>query len=328
MLRHLSTSLSLLGLFAIGSSVLVACGDSGTTGGGGAGAGEEGGGGGETDGGGGGGLSGEPVKILNWNLHNFYDTVEDANSEGDDSFSQSEYDDKLAAAVDILAELDPDVLILQEVENESILEDLNDALDGVYTEQSLLPGNDPRGVDLAALSKIQFDDVVSHLDETFLLEGTNGPEYRFTRDLVEYHFEVNGQKVVLLNVHFKAKGDSDDPDRRLAEAQRARAVADELVEEDSSRAVMVLGDYNDLPTSNPVEAVLGSNPTFSSAADNVEEDDRWTFNFMGALELIDHQIGNPTMMDRLDPESVVIRHGSDAEAASDHAPLMGTYYFE
>ena len=302
------------------------CGDS-ATGGGGSGAGpSEGGQGGS----GGSPLTGDPVKIMNWNLHNFFDTQEDPGGE-DDSISQAEYTEKLNAVVSVIEGLSPDVIVFCEVENQAVLDDINAALGDIYPESHISEGNDPRSIDIAALSKYPFTNVVSHLDETFVVEGTNAPEYEFTRDLLEYHFEVGAQKVVLLGVHYKAKGTPtvpDNPDKRLAEAQRTRAVADELTAADPSLGVLVLGDYNDLPDSPPVDAVTGSDPVYVDAASFVPEADRWTFDFEGSLELIDHQIGNPVMMGRLDETSVYIEHEGDVDTASDHHPLIATYYLE
>lgn len=311
----------------VGAASVTACGDD-TSAPGGSGAGGAPIGGGEEGGSGGGEISGEPVKILTWNLHNFFDTVDDTSNAEDDSVSQADYTEKLDAAVAILAELDADIMVLQEIENETVLADLNDALGGDYGQQHVLQGHDPRGVDIAVLSKIQFTDIVSHLDDSFVVEGTQAPQFTFTRDLLEYHFQVGEQKVVLLGVHYKAKGPPDNPDKRLAEAQRTRAVADALTDADPSLGVVVLGDYNDLPDSPPLDAVVGADPAYRSAAEYVASEDRWTFDFMGTLELIDHQIANPVMFGRLDPENVVIRHGNDVDIASDHHPLMATYLLE
>lgn len=321
-MRH---RLTLLGALLVGATSLFACGDDTTSTGGGGSGGEPASGG---SGGGGGSPPGQAIKILNWNLHNFFDTTEDTTNTEDDSISQAEYTEKLNAVVDILAELDPDIMVLQEVENESILVDIEAGLGSSYPGKFILQGNDPRGVDIAAMSRIQFDDVVSHLSETFEVEGMPGESYSWTRDLVEYHLTAGGQKVVLLGVHYKAKGPPDNPEKRLAEAQRTRAIADSLTDQDPSRGILVLGDYNDLPGSPPVLAVIGSDPAYVSIADEIPQADRWTFNFEGSLELIDHQIANPVMAGLLIPGSATIRHGADVDVASDHAPLMATYQVE
>src|SRR5690606_21272917 len=103
------------------------------------------------------------------------------------------------------------------------------------------------------------------------------------------------------------------------EAFRSRQIADELAAADPELGVVLLGDYNDLPGSNPVELIRQGPPVFVDAVDSVPAADRWTFDFQGTLELIDHQMSNPIAAPWLDTSSVTIRHGAEVEAASDHA---------
>ena len=53
--------------------------------------------------------------------------------------------------------------------------------------------------------------------------------------------------------------------------------------------------------------------------------DRWTFDYNGNLELVDHQMANPLLYGMLEAASVAIPHGADVDAASDHAPIIATY---
>jgi predicted extracellular nuclease len=325
-------SLNLLACCLVGSLSFAACGDSGSTaGGGGAGA---SGAGPSTGGQGGDGAQGGGVippgdlTVLTWNLNNFYDTIEDPESETEDSLSQAAYDAKLAAAVAVIESFDPDVLILSEIEEASILDDLNDALGGVYVERDISVGNDPRGVDIAAMSKFSFSKIVYHADVNFTLQGTTNPIYRFARDAPEYHFTVGDQEVVLIGVHFRSKGPPDDMNKRLAEAQYVRAVADNLVSMNPDLAVGIFGDFNDLTGSPPFNAIADGPPPFVDAAIHVPEDDRWTFNFMGNLELIDHAMLNPTLEGYLDTSSVQIPHNGDVTNAGDHAPIVATFNLE
>jgi predicted extracellular nuclease len=300
------------------------CGDDTGEGGAGGGAGGSGGEGGQ------GGLSGTPLKILNWNTRNFVDDIDDPMIDNDNELvkTTAEYQAQLAAVAAIIEELDPDVAVFAEMENQGILDDLTAALGGAYTESSLIDSPDPRGVDIAAISKIPFSDVVSHQADVFTLEGTPAPTYQYARDAVEYHFTFEGQPIVLIGVHFRSKGPPDDPNKRLAEAQHTRAVADGLTAASPSLGVVILGDFNDLPGSAPFDAVAGAEPDlYADAATFVPEADRWTFDFMGTRELIDHHMGNQVMQDHLDTTSVIIRHGADVVTASDHAPMMATYYF-
>lgn len=300
------------------------CRDDGDDGTSGTGASNVGGSGGSGASGGSGGAGPtQSLKILNWNLKNFYNDVADSPDVDEQVVSTAVYAAHVQAVASVVADLDPDVMILPEVENVSVLEALDEALDGAYPQRTILQSNDSRGLDVGALSKISFDDVVSHKSEQFNKEGTNEPDYRFARDCTEFHLTFNGRRIALLGVHYRSKGPPDDPDKRLAEAQRCRAIGDEISADDPDLGVIILGDFNDLPNSPPVDWTLEGG--WVDAAESVPNGDRYTFVFEGDLELIDHQIANPLMADMLDESSVVIPHGADVDAASDHAPIMATY---
>lgn len=289
-------------------------------------------GGGGSGGGGGGGAGGGapkdplPLRVLNWNVRNYLNDKNDSAAFDEVVRTTAQYVAHRKAIGVVLAALDPDVAVLQEVENEAALADLVESeLGGKYTAIGLVDGNDPRAIDIGIISKIPLEKVVSHKDEQFPLNGTVGPTYRFSRDCPEYHFTYNGRKIVLLGAHFKAKED-DNPNKRLAEAQRTRAIADSLVAADPSRGIVVLGDFNDLPGSPPYLAVLGEGDgVYTNAPDFVAANDRWTYDYQGALELVDHQMSNAFFAGMLDQASVVIRHGNDVEAATDHSPVLATY---
>jgi endonuclease/exonuclease/phosphatase family metal-dependent hydrolase len=319
---RLSTFFVLSGCFCVGA-LGSACGDdadaTGTTSTSTTGSGGEGGGSG-------GSPPGTPFTVLNWNTKNFVNDQNDSAAPEELVKSAADYQEQLQAVAAILGELDADVVILQEVENQAVLDDLNAALDNRYVDTALIDANDPRGVDVAGLSKFPFSSVVSHKDEDFVVEGTAAPQYQFARDCLELHVTFEGKEIVLLGVHFRSKGPPDDPNKRLAEAQRSRAIGDEIAAANPEAGIVVLGDFNDLPGSDPVVAVEGSAPDlYTDAASFVPEADRWTFDFQGSLELIDHQMANPVMTEWLDPSAVLIRHGSDVGVASDHLPMKATY---
>ncbi|WP_437624673.1 endonuclease/exonuclease/phosphatase family protein [Sorangium sp. So ce1151] len=268
-----------------------------------------------------------PLAVVTWNTKDFFNDQEDSDVADELVLSPARYREKREAVAAVLAALAPDVAVLQEVENLDVLEDLNRTeLGGAYPHAALVEAYDPRGIDVGAISKIPFDKVVSHRDDRFTLRGTQGPVYTFTRDCLELHLTRAGRKVILLGVHLKAKAAPDNPDRRLAEAQRARAIADTLAAEHPSAAIAVLGDFNDLPGSPPFEAVAGAGAAaFTDVAAAVPPADRWSYDFNGQLELIDHQLVNPLLRDMLDPGSVQIPHGPPVDEASDHAPVFSVY---
>jgi endonuclease/exonuclease/phosphatase family metal-dependent hydrolase len=190
----------------------------------------------------------------------------------------------------------------------------------------LFKGNDPRGINIALMSKLEVQLAETHRSDKFKKNGDpHGQAYRYARDCLEVHMMVGQRPVVLLGVHYKAK-ENDNPDKRLAEAQHTRAIADRLTEEDPDRAVLILGDFNDTPGSSAYDWTLGSDPTrYRNAADHVQAQQRWTFNYKGKLELVDQQMANDVLYSMLDQAEVEIPHSAEVEAASDHSPVIATY---
>ena len=318
----------------------VACGQEGTTGkttagvGGDSGAttasGTTTGGGGGGDGGSGGALTPVPLRVVDWNTHNFFDSKTNPATPTETVLSAADYASKRKTIGAALKGLDGDIVVLAEIENIAILDDLNKTeLGSAYSNTILIEGNDPRGIDIGVLSKIAPDSVVSHKDDFFVRKGTNGPQYRFARDCLELHFTVNQREIILLGVHFRAKV-NDDPDKRLAEAQHARQIADDLHAKKPGAGILILGDFNDTPGSPPCAAVVGAAPDlFVDSADTVPLASRYSYDFQGKLELIDHQMANPRLAAMLDPAQVVLEHGAKiddgSKFASDHSPLKATY---
>ncbi len=312
----------------------VACGQDGTTGqtttgnGGDTGATTSTGAGG--DGGGGAGPT-APLTIVDWNTHNFFDTKKNPATMGEIILSAADYAKKRLTIGAAIKALNGDIVVLAEIENEAVLDDLNKVeLGGVYGQTILMEGNDPRGINVGVLSKIAPDSVVSHKDDLFVLAGTNGPQYRYSRDCLELHFTFNKRAVIVLGVHFKAKVTPDDPDKRQAEGQHTRKIADDLHAKQPDAAIVVLGDFNDTPGSYAVAAVAGAAPElFVDVADSVPAAERYSYDYMGKLELIDHQMANPLLHGMLDPASVVLVHAKNVDDASkfasDHSPIKATY---
>ena len=312
----------------------MACGQAGTTGettgtGGDSGTTSSSGGGGQ--GGSGGSAPGVPLTIVDWNTHNFFDAKKNPATPTEIILSAADYAKKRSTIGAELKALNADIVVLAEIENKGILDDLNTTeLGGEYGQTILIEGNDPRGIDVGVLSKIAPDSVVSHKDDVFVLAGTNGPQYHYSRDCLELHFTFNKRAVIVLGVHFKAKAPPDDPDKRLAEGQHTRKIADDLLAKQADAAILVLGDFNDTPGSPPYKAVAGAAPQlFVDSADSVPMAAHYSYNFSGTLELIDHQMANPALHSMLDPTSVVLAHGKNVDDsskyASDHSPIKATY---
>ena len=268
----------------------------------------------------------EPLKVVNWNVRNFVNNViDDTNAPMEET--DPNYLLHRGNVGNVLRALDGDIVVLQEVEHEAVLTDLDDSeLDGAYQEVHVVDANDPRGIDIGVLSKLPLDGIVTHKSDPFTKLGTQTPTYHYARDALEIHLTFNQRRLVLLGVHYRSKSAPDDPDKRLAEAQHTRAIADGITAADPETAVIILGDFNDTPASPAYDATVGTDPdVYRDVTLDLATGERWSYDFMGTLELVDQQMANPLMGSRLDAASVRIQHGPEVDAASDHSPVIATY---
>jgi endonuclease/exonuclease/phosphatase family metal-dependent hydrolase len=251
----------------------------------------------------------DAVRVATWNVHDLFDEVDRLAPPGDldDVPAQAEVEAKLAAIAAVLRRLDADVVLLQEVENAGILGRL--AAAAGYPEARLVDGLDPRGIDVAALSRLPLDGYVSHLGEVDAVGRRLWP-----RDCVEVYVRTAGRPIVLVGTHLSSAL-SDDGTRRTVQAARLRAIADDVRTAHAGARVIVGGDLNDVPASAAL-APLEADGAWARIADP------------GATTW-----GTGTEAKRLDDLLVpaedlpavgtaVVVDGGDVRRASDHRPVL------
>jgi endonuclease/exonuclease/phosphatase family metal-dependent hydrolase len=278
-----------------------------------------------------------PLRLVTWNVHDFYDTIAGNCTQcmaGLETVSTAtHFQQKLSATTQQLAKLAGDVVMLQEVENAGILDKIaqSAALASLnYQYRYLFPGNDPRGINIGLLSRYPVDSALSHKDDSFTRIDRPTTAFRYARDCLEVHMTYHSKHVALLGVHFKARPDeTDQVDRRLAEAQHTRALADYISQGDPSAYVWVLGDYNDDEGAPAYLAVQNgqSGPKYVDAPSVVAKLERYSYVYNSVRQLIDHLFASPAPASRLDQASVALPHDStdSNDTPSDHDPIAATY---
>jgi endonuclease/exonuclease/phosphatase family metal-dependent hydrolase len=162
----------------------------------------------------------------------------------------------------VIAAVDADVLALVEVEDrpglikfhDNVLRPILDITGRPpYPYGLVVDGNDPRGIDVAILSRHPVSDISTHI---FDLPGANPI---FARDCCEYFIELPGRAgrlIVMIN-HFSSKGsDPTGMTRRIHQASRVG----EIVTARQSQGftdIVVCGDLNDTPASASLAPLLG-----------------------------------------------------------------------
>lgn len=266
-------------------------------------------------------------RVVTWNVQNFFDSSNDPDTcDGvrncNDVPSASEVEQKMADLGRVLVAIDADFIALQEVENEPLLQRLVEGpLASLgYTEYGLIDNRfEFRGIDVAFISRVPVTNVVSHLGEDF--DGPTGESQFFTRDALEVFVEPGGIPVELMVLHLLSMIEPINAVRRLGEAMQAKRIVDRRISVGDLQRIIVLGDLNDFPASDPLDALLDDEVLFDLSG-RIPAADRWSFEFEGRQQL-DYILTTST----LESEAAAIDfvHGPDVDVASDHQPLVANF---
>lgn len=259
-----------------------------------------------------------PLRVATWNVHDLFDSIDDPDM--DTVLTPAEAAAKLNAVGRVIRAIDADVIVLQEVEKLEVLEALATgplAGDG-YDQRGLFEGNDPRGIDVAYLSRVPVDFARNHAGDRFAsVDGTT--TYAFTRDALEIAVHPPSGRVLVIGVHLRSQlGGADGDAHRLAEAVELKRIVDERIASGAAR-VMVVGDLNDVAGSPTLDALVADG-TLEDLAARVPPADQWSYVYSGERRLYDHALGNASVASAT--TRVTILHGPEVDAASDHQPVM------
>lgn len=248
--------------------------------------------------------------VATWNMHDFFNDRRDSPELDHESLTSStEYRAKLGAAAALLSDLNADVIVLQEIENEQVTAELARAAGYAYHATSA--GNDPRGIDLAMLSRHAVSTIVDHSE--LRLDVNGGAPVRFARSCLEARFQLAAHSLTVLGVHFKAFDDAQSRAKRELEAHKTAELARAAAV--SSEQVFIAGDFNAEPGAPELEALR----TYESAAATLAPEERWTWSSGASRRLFD-DIRSSEMA-----ASVQVSHADPARRFSDHRALGAAY---
>lgn len=152
-------------------------------------------------------------------------------------------------------------------------------------------------------------------------------------------FRVGGESLFVIANHWTSKWDDDrafgarqpphtpTAAKRLAQARVVREFVDRLLGGDPQARIVVLGDLNE-SESSPAVAALSALP-MANLALNLPAEERYTYNFEGASEVIDHIVVSPALAKGAEVDFVHLNSNCpDSARLSDHDPVMARWRIE
>ena len=236
-------------------------------------------------------------------------------------------DRRLTAAV--LRDLNADVVALQEVFDLETLDYFHDrflAVEGFtpYPERVCLPGNDGRGLDLAALGRRPFDDVRSHADITREALGLPAGDRPDAPALRRDCLMITAGALTLVICHLKAPYPDEQAAWRVRrqEAEVVRRLIELRFPPGGDDLWLIIGDLNEPDTDLAHSAIAPLLAPFSvDLLDRLALKDRWTFHDADSGQIFcpDGMLASPALARRW-PEARpgILREGMGREVQQTH----------
>lgn len=256
------------------------------------------------------------LRLMTYNALNVFDDINDPVTNDEDTPPKCA--ESCAAVAELIEHGQADIVALQEIENRDMLETLVSyhGLSERYPHRVLISGNDPRGADVALLSRYPLRGTRSHRDR--IVGWRYSEPLKFRRDLLQSDVELpGGQSLRVYVVHYPATPRAHWG--RLREAEATREILLEQAHSYPTDYQVVMGDFNALEKSDPL-AVL----TAPGGLHNSSEGLAYSYG-QGSRNrsLIDHILCSESLMAH-HVNSEVLQHPSE-RLASDHLPVLAEF---
>ncbi len=262
------------------------------------------------------------LRIATYNVRRYFDTVCDSGDCNYGAYEEQPSPEQFEARTQQIAEaiegIHASIVLLQEVETWNCLLALASALHPRYPTFTLGEIGGTATVDVAVLAEGDLVQEIHHRQVPLPLPS--GGSTTFAREFLELHLEVDGQLVVVFDAHFKSKS-GDDPARRLAEATAAQQIVTSRAAELPEALVVLGGDLNDTPGSEPINAIEKGGLLLRVASDLPEGTDH-TYVFNGTGIALDHlyfAVGGGGSY--IPGSAEIIRGNAGGLGGSDHAAV-------
>jgi predicted extracellular nuclease len=163
----------------------------------------------------------------------------------------------------------------------------------------------------------------------------NNAAFNSSRKPLVGEFLFNGQTVYVIGNHFNSKG-GDDPlfgptqppvvsteVQRNQQATIVRNFVQNILTINPNANVVVAGDLNDFEFSNPLSILEAGG--LKTLIETLPENERYTFNFQGNAQTLDHILVSNNLFGRLNGFDSVHINSEFADQDSDHDPVLARF---
>lgn len=194
------------------------------------------------------------VRVATFNVHRLFDTVCDSKNCGGKNYepqpSQEEYDAQIADIARSIRTIDADIVLLQEIEKESGVVDLQNAL-SIYPAYAFGECGYKASLDVAILTRGTIDAVETYRSGYSYTDPTGKPR-PLSRELIRADIDLNGIKISAFTTHLVSRVSDPTGARRRAEAAYTQQVIANFAAQNPQRFIVFGGDLNDTPTDTTV----------------------------------------------------------------------------
>lgn len=294
-----------------------------------------------------------PLTVGSYNVHNIYDTKDDPRYR-DEIATPEQYALRLSKAASAIVQMGtPDVLGLEEVENNRVVMDLlkQGALKDAGYKAKFVQGNDFFQHNDAILykdSKVTLDTLTAVNPPQILNDGQGAinPRLLFTTPPAVANFRLKGaqqaaegvSKLTFIVNHMKSKlGGSKFDTRRNLQGEFIGKLVDEHLTANPDAPVIVTGDFNAGDDDSQFVKIMkradGSDRMFDTA-DLLPAGQRWSYTYHNQNSLLDHVLittahralatnaAIPHFSTR--PDLAKVKAPDSGDGASDHDPVLAT----
>ena len=242
-----------------------------------------------------------------YNVENLFDTVDDPHtfdddftSEGKKQWNTKRYRDKIKKLGTVISKLGneqslhpPALIGLVEVENAKVVHDLANSADLRKHHYDFVHYDSPddRGIDVALLYNKQFFELLGSENYPLYLEDTQGKR-DYTRDILVVYGNLNGEFVHILVNHWPSRREGKEKSefKRIEAAKLAKSIANEIQAKSFDAKIMIMGDFNDDPTSKSIKEHLVTEDFYNPMESLLDRDSVGSLTYESQWNLFDQII--------------------------------------